>query len=222
MQIKLVPFKNHECPNIKNHSAIYYKGHIYLFGGYDGKKNHNTLHMFNIERGEWVRANVTGKEPEGRNGHTATLVENKMYVIGGWLGSGTFASSDLYILNLDELQWSQVATFGAGPGPCNMHSADVVFVNNFNFNGGNHNNFANSINNNNSICNVNSNNNYIGNGLTNNNNSDFNNNNIVVNSNVNIISETIPNNNNYNISSLYNNNNNLNNNNIVSSSSQLQ
>ena len=49
-----------------------------------------------------------------------------MYVIGGWLGSGTFASSDLYILNLDISEWSHSMTSGQSPGPCNMHSAEVV------------------------------------------------------------------------------------------------
>jgi hypothetical protein len=49
-----------------------------------------------------------------------------MYVIGGWLGSGTFASGDLYILNLDFNEWTLSSTFGSGPGPCNMHSADVL------------------------------------------------------------------------------------------------
>lgn len=97
-----------------------------MFGGYDGKKNHNTLHIFNIEKCEWSKGNITGKEPDGRNGHTATLVNNKMFVIGGWLGSGTYASCDLYILNLDTLEWIEAMTFGTGPGPCNMHSADVV------------------------------------------------------------------------------------------------
>lgn len=53
----------------------------------------------------WSKPATKGFQPEGRNGHTASLINNKMYVIGGWLGSGTFASSDLYILNLDTLEW---------------------------------------------------------------------------------------------------------------------
>lgn len=49
-----------------------------------------------------------------------------MYVIGGWLGCGTYASSDSYVLNLDTLEWSLLATTGQAPGACNMHSADVI------------------------------------------------------------------------------------------------
>ena len=49
-----------------------------------------------------------------------------MYIIGGWLGSGPFAASDIYILDLHTLTWTQRATGGSSPGPCNMHSADLI------------------------------------------------------------------------------------------------
>jgi len=52
-----------------------------------------------------MKISTSGSEPEARNGHSATLVNKKMYVIGGWLGSGTFASNDVYILNLENYQW---------------------------------------------------------------------------------------------------------------------
>lgn len=91
---------NNECPQIKNHTTILYKNKLYLFGGYDGKKNHNALYIYKLDKLEWTKVRVSGMEPDGRNGHTATLVGNLMYIIGGWLGTGTFASSDVYILNL--------------------------------------------------------------------------------------------------------------------------
>lgn len=53
-----------------------------------------------------MKEKATGKLPEGRNGHTATVVDNKMYVIGGWLGSGTYASREVYILDLDYFNWN--------------------------------------------------------------------------------------------------------------------
>lgn len=52
--------------------------------GYDSKRNHNDIHIYS--EGVWTKAKATGRIPEGRNGHTATVVDNKMYVIGGWLG----------------------------------------------------------------------------------------------------------------------------------------
>lgn len=73
-QLKALTNFNNECPQIKNHSAIIYKRCIYLFGGYDGKKNHNTLHVYDIDTKEWSRPATSGDEPPGRNGHTASLV----------------------------------------------------------------------------------------------------------------------------------------------------
>lgn len=35
-----------------------------------------------------------------------------MFVIGGWLGSGTYASGDVYVLDLDTLTWTLVNTLG--------------------------------------------------------------------------------------------------------------
>lgn len=35
----------------------------------------------------------------GRNGHTATLAGRKIFIIGGWLGSGPFAASDCHYLD---------------------------------------------------------------------------------------------------------------------------
>jgi hypothetical protein len=35
-----------------------------------------------------------------------TKLSFNRFVIGGWLGSGTYASSDVYILDLEKLNWS--------------------------------------------------------------------------------------------------------------------
>ena len=76
-KIKVVANFSNECPQIKNHSSVLYKKMLYLFGGYDGKKNHNSLHIYDLSKNEWIRGKVSGKEPEGRNGHTATLIGKK-------------------------------------------------------------------------------------------------------------------------------------------------
>jgi N-acetylneuraminic acid mutarotase len=109
---------------------------IYIFGGFDGQKNHNSLYIFNTETKEWRHPEVRGEVPAGRNGHTATLVDHKMYVLGGWLGTGPFAASDMHSLNLDTLEWSVETTYGNSPGPCNMHSADLIGRDIYIFRGG--------------------------------------------------------------------------------------
>ena len=42
-------------PQIKNHTATLYKKKLYIFGGYDGKKNHCMLRVFDTERNCWLK-----------------------------------------------------------------------------------------------------------------------------------------------------------------------
>jgi hypothetical protein len=80
---------------------------------------------------------VEGTPPPGRNGHTATLAADeddehhgRIVIIGGWLGSGPLAASDVHVLDVSgggsNLRWYQPPMLGAPPGACNMHSADFV------------------------------------------------------------------------------------------------
>ena len=88
---------------------------------------------------------MVGTPPAGRNGHTQTKAPRTLpdgtaqiclFIIGGWLGSGPLAASDLHLLDisspetqgliwLDESEVSDVVS-GHEPGPCNMHSADYI------------------------------------------------------------------------------------------------
>ena len=66
-----------------------------------------------------------GPLPAARNGHTATLAKGKIFIIGGWLGSGPLAAQDCHILHVDALMWETDSEW-APPGPCNMHTADYI------------------------------------------------------------------------------------------------
>lgn len=133
-------------PTIKNHSVTHFNGHLYCFGGYDGRRNHQTLLLYNIANQQWLQTTdsdvkprsevkVEGTPPPGRNGHTATLATDpndeehgRIIIIGGWLGQGPLAASDMHVLDVSSsgLRWYQPAVKGSTPGPCNMHSADFV------------------------------------------------------------------------------------------------
>jgi len=145
------------APTIKNHSVTHFNGYLYCFGGYDGSKNHDTMLLYSIAEERWIRPHhvghpedlpgaynptdtsimVTGNPPPGRNGHSATLAadpddeENaRIIIIGGWLGTGPLAASDMHVLDISNggktLRWHQPAVKGTPPGACNMHSADYV------------------------------------------------------------------------------------------------
>ncbi|KAG2830533.1 hypothetical protein PC118_g18351 [Phytophthora cactorum] len=115
-------------PAVKNHTATAVSTHeLLVFGGYDGRRNHNTLHLLDVTRRTWreLSHKTRGRPPAGRNGHTATLAERKLFILGGWLGSGPLAAADLHVLHLDTLTWEQ-PELTAALGPCNMHTADYV------------------------------------------------------------------------------------------------
>lgn len=135
---------SNNTPTIKNHSVTYYNNYMYCFGGYDGRRNHSSLLIFDVSTQTWsTPRNVAGTVPPGRNGHTSTLARDQIIILGGWLGSGPLAANDLHVLDVSEaparLRWYQPRTLGTPPGPCNMHSADYIpHINSiFVFRGGN-------------------------------------------------------------------------------------
>mmetsp|Transcript_17705 Transcript_17705/g.49009 ORF Transcript_17705/g.49009 Transcript_17705/m.49009 type:complete len:548 (+) Transcript_17705:68-1711(+) len=117
-----------KIPSTKNHTATPVGDEVYVFGGYDGQKNHNDLYVFDIHTMEWRQPQVGGIKPSGRNGHSATLIEHgtQILILGGWLGNGPLAAGDMHLLNLSPLKWVQPTFTGEPPGPCNMHTADLV------------------------------------------------------------------------------------------------
>jgi len=83
-------------PQIKNHSVTHHRGYLYCFGGYDGRRNHQTLLIYSLKDQCWITPStigngsmgidrgsgsgthftVRGTPPPGRNGHTATLARS--------------------------------------------------------------------------------------------------------------------------------------------------
>lgn len=118
-------------PRRRAHTAVLYRGRIWIFGGGNGTQALNdlwTLEVGNnasVERMKWEQIETKGKKPSTRGYHTANLVGNVMIVMGGSDGKECF--SDIWCLNLgrsiqvtrdsssvtsfattDTLQWSQV------------------------------------------------------------------------------------------------------------------
>ena len=94
-----------------------------------GNRNHAELHILDCTTFEWsISVCVTGTRPLGRNGHTATLVNyhgcRRLVILGGWLGSGPLAASDLHLLYVSQPQDQQPQT--ARIGWCH-HKFAIVF-----------------------------------------------------------------------------------------------
>jgi len=127
-----------QIPLTKNHTATLVGSEVFVFGGYDSGKNHNELYIFDVRSMEWRQPQVLGVKPSGRNGHSASLLHGgtQILILGGWLGNGPLAAGDLHLLNLSPLTWIQPSFSGDPPGPCNMHTADLVGRHLYVFRGG--------------------------------------------------------------------------------------
>ncbi|TFK29105.1 galactose oxidase [Coprinopsis marcescibilis] len=102
------------------HSAVYYKGRIWVFGGGNGLTALNdvwTMELGPNQAGvtlttdgekalKWEEQHTTGRKPGPRGYHSATLVGDVMVVVGGSDGKECF--TDIWLLNLETLVWSMV------------------------------------------------------------------------------------------------------------------
>ncbi|KAK1222890.1 hypothetical protein PQX77_014312 [Marasmius sp. AFHP31] len=124
----------HERPAARRaHTAVYYKGKVWIFGGGNGMTALNDVWALDVGTGgsggdkeslsghgsanvrmEWQRIHTTGVRgrdgnpmvPSPRGYHTANLIGNMMIVIGGSDGKDCF--SEVWCLNLDTLHWTLI------------------------------------------------------------------------------------------------------------------
>ena len=88
------------------HTAVYYDGKIWVFGGGNGSQALNDVWTLTancpVEKMKWAKVEIQGnKQPSARGYHTANLVRNIMIVVGGSDGRECF--SDIWCLNLGKL-----------------------------------------------------------------------------------------------------------------------
>lgn len=67
----------------ESHSSICYENNLIIFGGMNGYERLNDTWMLNLENFQWKKVETIGNIL-ARSMHTATLVDDKMYIFGGW------------------------------------------------------------------------------------------------------------------------------------------
>ena len=90
---------------------------MYVFGGHNvenGTYHHDLFVISRTETGyEHTRlAGTTGELPEQRSGHRACLVHDRLFIVGGRVGSVEYASNLVYIFDLTLREWSLPRTYG--------------------------------------------------------------------------------------------------------------
>ena len=69
------------------------------FGGSDGRHDYNDTWSFDISTRKWTELQCTGPIPSPRSGHAAVLIDDVMYVFGGFTMDKTYLD-DLIALQL--------------------------------------------------------------------------------------------------------------------------
>jgi Rab9 effector protein with kelch motifs len=95
-------------PPRRAHTAVYYKGKIWVFGGGNGMKALNDLWTLDVsgpmDKLRWEQVQTSSRRPSPRGYHTANLIGSVMIVVGGSDGRDCF--SDVWALDLGTLSSS--------------------------------------------------------------------------------------------------------------------
>ncbi|CAM0949739.1 unnamed protein product [Alopecurus aequalis] len=108
---------------------------LVVFGGEgDGRSLLNDLHILDLETMTWDEFESTGTPPSPRSEHAAACYADRyLFIFGG--GSHSTCFSDLYLLDMETMEWSRPEQHGITPEPRAGH-AGVTFGDNWFITGG--------------------------------------------------------------------------------------
>ncbi|EAR84333.1 kelch motif protein (macronuclear) [Tetrahymena thermophila SB210] len=120
---KLFPIKNIDTKPSTfriNYSATLFQFKIYMFGGLnENNQPTNAFDTFDISTYKWEKVLTQGKVPAPRHSHCAEIVSEHLVIIGGTKSNDLFDRecfhSELHILDLNTLIWTQIPQDGAIP-----------------------------------------------------------------------------------------------------------
>ncbi|XP_064608900.1 host cell factor 2-like [Liolophura sinensis] len=108
------------------HSMSGVEKNLIIFGGKDAEARQNDLHIFNTDSRKWdTESKFRGRQPEPRSFHSATVVGNRVVILGG-RGLTNQHYADIHILDTEKKEWLQPAVQGDIPLGRGLHSAVVA------------------------------------------------------------------------------------------------
>lgn len=94
-----------------------------MWGGRNNAVQCEILACFDTKTLQWTYPQVTGQVPFAKDGHSACLIRNRMYVFGGFEYHTDQYSRELHYLDLDTMEWKCVLAEGVAPSHRDFHSA---------------------------------------------------------------------------------------------------
>lgn len=129
------PAVNGRVPGVRDgHSACLIGHCMYVFGGFEEEINQfsRDVHCLNLETMTWSYVQTTGDPPSYRDFHTASVLDDRMYVFGGRgdLHSPYHTHEEFYCerivyLDMVTFEWHTPKTTGQVPVGRRSHSAFV-------------------------------------------------------------------------------------------------
>mmetsp|Transcript_74556 Transcript_74556/g.199391 ORF Transcript_74556/g.199391 Transcript_74556/m.199391 type:complete len:1596 (-) Transcript_74556:922-5709(-) len=123
-------------PSRYAHSAVSYRGLLYVFGGYGGAAEGWLGDLWALDtqqirvrdhaksKMKWFRPPTSGPQPPARAAHTATVVGNRLYIFGG--NNGSVRLNDLHSLDMQTMTWRLEVCRGRLPSPRAGHTATLL------------------------------------------------------------------------------------------------
>jgi N-acetylneuraminic acid mutarotase len=126
-------------PIRERHSLSIIGKKLYLFGGYcrGSETYYDTIYLFESETLTWTKIDPRGNPPECRCGHSASVIDGRIWIFGGRAKpkySGFFDSdktgliykNDLHCYDPATNEWLRYEPRGIGPSGRALHTATVV------------------------------------------------------------------------------------------------
>eukprot|EP00757_Euglenozoa_sp_SAG-D1_P010256 gene10254-439_t len=128
----------------ESHTAVVWNGFIYIYGGYrtenESEHYYNDMFKFNTmskvllictETGEWteIRSKAAACWPKGgRDGHTAVVYDDRMFILGGDGGDGEdVVGNEVHIFDLKSETWQcSVPSHGFRPFSGRTQAPDTL------------------------------------------------------------------------------------------------
>ncbi|XP_019625858.1 PREDICTED: kelch domain-containing protein 3-like isoform X1 [Branchiostoma belcheri] len=131
---KKLPIPTHSDPDYQSvpymrygHTAVAVGEKVYLFGGRnDSEGADNILYCFDTTTLRWSCPQVTGATPPARDGHSLCVVDDNLYVFGGYEQIADCFSNEVHKLDTTTMHWRLLPARGHPARWRDFHSATAV------------------------------------------------------------------------------------------------
>ena len=108
------------------HTVVAHGPKIYLFGGRNDNHSCNRLYCFDTKKLKWSSPNVFGTIPSARDGHSACVIQDAMYIFGGYSENSFSYTPIVFRLNLNNYDWTLLECEGSPPIYRDFHTATAI------------------------------------------------------------------------------------------------